>query len=361
MADDVLMFDVEPKNQDRLFVVFDKVSSTLEKIITTGKAATVIMDTVKDLHTAATTKTVNLPAEMKADTSGSSKRLGLPDFTAVVPNISKLGSVGEKIFPMIEKTGLAVAGKFGIIVTAITTAIGAVKKMALALFSVPELIQRLAEKVGSYVQYFSPATMQRYNWALEDLWATIGEKLQPILEVFAEIIENLADAISSLDSGRFIQRLAAVIKRLGEVFIELVIALLPVVELIMEALIPALRAFAAILQFITRIFRGVRGFVVDPENDPRRKQNSRVRATQGISVFGVEQASTRALEAAGRIGGRNHMQNIDQNVEQIAGALANGQQAAAAQQLNAEAREAMVAAQNQAIRGVLPPWFRFIF
>lgn len=302
--DDVLMFDVQPEGENKLFIVFDKVASALEKLITTGKIVTAVMDGVKGVSSALSTK---YPVAKLA-----TGREGTPD---------------NFIGPVIPKTADSIAspvgpspmGKFGATAAIAGAVYTGFKKLANVLMGMPELLQQLGDKFNKFVSYISPATSQRFQYAMEDLYATIGEKLLPVFEPLIRFIERFADVLASINTSGLFTALGKLASLIGGVIIKALELLAPVINAVvwvLEKLVDAVTwvveklkssvsglSIQAARRWIADRFGTTRGAFADGPN--ASTEGNRARATRGISVMGLEQAQTRALEAAGRIGQRS--------------------------------------------------------
>ena len=319
MADDVLMFDVRPKDENKLYVVFEKVSKMFEKLITVGKVANSIIDKV--INTAVRPATAAI-ANPLATVQSFASRFMIPKsiaakddgqngpFPAALP-VSKGSKFGAYAAQGIAVVASKLAGAVGLIVA------GA-QKLANIVMGLPSLVQRLTDSLASYVQHSNPALVQRMDWAWQDLWATIGQKVAPLMEAFAQVIEKVADTIASANFSRFIDKMADAIRKTGDAFIEFLEIMIPVLEVMADIMVPLVKAFVRGMEGSMRIFRSIRHWVTGTEEN-RNKPGARTAALGSISVLGLEQVSNRALEAAARAGSRgDHVQNIDGNVEAMA-------------------------------------------
>ena len=59
----------------------------------------------------------------------------------------------------------------------------------------------MAGGIGKAVGLFNPAVMTRFQWAMRDLGATVGQLLVPAMERATKIVRQLADWIYNLDEG----------------------------------------------------------------------------------------------------------------------------------------------------------------
>jgi len=292
-----------------MYLVLDKVSQSLGKVIKSGEVASKVMDQVNNLNVTAKVA----PKVMD--------RINNLNENVKAPNVAIGGEAGEKMFAKVESAGTAIAGKFGIIATALSAAYEAVKKFATFMMDLPGIFKRYADRIESYVSHINPAMAMRYEFALRDLWATIGEKLQPVFEAMIEVVEKFGDAIANLNLSNFMERLANLVRKAGETFIKLFEAMIPVIELIANVVIPALDAFAAALNFVTRLMRGFRQWIFQERPEDEQAGKRRAMASRGVSVLGLDQVSNRVQEAAGRIGGRRPEVETADNTAIIAALL----------------------------------------
>ncbi len=95
----------------------------------------------------------------------------------------------------------------------------------------------------AFVEAFSPGTVLLFNLAIRDLMATVGQGLQPILEVFTGTIRDIAAIINPL-----FKELAPLIRQFAEVIGGILIV-------VIQSLVEVIRAFEPVLKFIIDIFK----------------------------------------------------------------------------------------------------------
>lgn len=316
------MFDVEPSGEGKLFVVFDKVASMLEKLITTGKVAEAVVEGVSGVADALKTK---YPTAKLA-----TGREGVPDsfIGPVIPKRADSIAGPAEAAPM---------GKFGAVATAVAAVYRGFMKLANVVMGMPALFERVGNKFDQFVRYLSPATSQRFQYAMEDLYATIGEKLLPVFEPLIGFIEKFADILASINTNGLFSALGKLLSTIGGAILSAFEALAPIIN----AVIWVFENLVDVLNWVINALKGMgksiadwtveklnwflkttgNNFRVGIDWGGNQNTGGRARATRGISVMGLEQAQTRALEAAGRLGQRSAAQQTADNTGNILGLL----------------------------------------
>jgi len=112
---------------------------------------------------------------------------------------------------------------------------GGAPAAAMKLFT--DSLEAATADMGKFVEALSPATVMVFDKAMLDLFATIGQALQPALEVFTAVIERVADVISPL-----MQALAPILKDLADI--------------VGSALLGALDALIGVVAIFSAVFGG---------------------------------------------------------------------------------------------------------
>ena len=124
-----------------------------------------------------------------------------------------------------------------------TIASGAVNVLggAVAVFN------KLIDSVQRFVAAANPAAVMRLDLAFEDLNATIGTFLVPIINVASRLVEKFANTLATFQGGGFIAGIASVLEKAGEVFIALVSPIMDVVEAVMNFLMPVFEVLLGVI------------------------------------------------------------------------------------------------------------------
>lgn len=112
--------------------------------------------------------------------------------------------------------------------------VGVMDVLGAGIGAVTGAIAKLEASVGA----FSPAILQQFNFALEDLQATIGQAFAPAFKILTELVRQAADTIAPL------------MEQLAPIMAELAKAL-------GEALMPVLRVLVAAFQFAMPVIKFV--------------------------------------------------------------------------------------------------------
>lgn len=190
---------------------------------------------------------------------------------STVNNVS--GAVTAPVGRMAQEsvsTGVSVASETiskttGDLTIAFSALGGAASGVVGALTSIPN-------QLASFVQAFSPATMERFMLMIREVTAVFGIAFEPIITAFTDlaeevgsqlkpVMEQLRPIIEQL-AGDFLQRLTPVIR----LFANILITLMPVIQLfadLMSALTPLIQAsvavFGAFMQALASFFVGLFG------------------------------------------------------------------------------------------------------
>ncbi len=152
------------------------------------------------------------------------------------------------------------------------------------------VVTKLTDSMSKFVQASSPATMDRLNFAFEDLYATIGQRLEPIMLAIAKGVEQFGDALSTIGDGGAFKAIADLIELLASVFAKLFKILSPVIKFIgyvVSGFAKLLEGLGWIADKITSFFSWLFG-----QDD---KKSRRATAATGVSFTGVADLSGRAL------------------------------------------------------------------
>jgi len=108
----------------------------------------------------------------------------------------------------------------------------------------------LGSQVGQFVQAFSPSTMLRFNQAIQDLTATIGRALEPVMEVLVQVVREVADRMLPLA-----EKLAPIFGKLAETVMQTVVPIIDVWMAALGNLTPALDVVADVFKNVATIAR----------------------------------------------------------------------------------------------------------
>lgn len=95
----------------------------------------------------------------------------------------------------LTQASVGISAVFG----SMTTGIGQLQNITgLALHSIGQLTGAISANVASFVSLYSPVNVRLFQLALNDLHASIGRALVPLLERFVTVVRSIADVIASL-------------------------------------------------------------------------------------------------------------------------------------------------------------------
>jgi len=131
---------------------------------------------------------------------------------------------------------------------------------ALAMKDFTDVVTGATSGMEEFVKALSPVTLDLFNVAVEELMATIGQALLPVLDVFTSVVQRIADVISPL-----MQQLAPVLKQLAEIVgtvligaIDLLVGIFTAIGSVMGGTVNALSSFKQGLQEVVRwLIKGV--------------------------------------------------------------------------------------------------------
>lgn len=189
--------------------------------------------------------------------------------TTNLPTLGK--AIGDMVGGQIGGSISSLAGKFG----PYAAAVGQFIDTAAGL---PQLFKSAADSASNYVGAFAPMASERYSRAWQDLTASIGEVLLPVLNAATDVVRFFGDTIAGLTPVvrplvDFAMRMVRPFALLaGDVFRELVTvgallvdAFTPLIELMVEMSVGPLRMLAegmrAVVKVITDVTRAVGGFL----------------------------------------------------------------------------------------------------
>lgn len=224
-------------------------------------------------------------------------------------------TIGAKVAPLLE------------------VAVGIVEKFAdaLSLLNTGDTVSALSEILSKLGDVFNTVVKAVVVMANE-----LMTLLQPALDAISETIDAVMPGVQALASA----------------LVTMFAAVKPLVDIIASVFIPILQALGNAFTFVARIMQGLSDFIYrvfhvisallnnpfrilrgfsalfdDAERDlnqRRERMNAtggRARAAGNVSIMGLEQVSSRALEAAGRVGVIDPMSAVAENTRQAAQSL----------------------------------------
>lgn len=153
--------------------------------------------------------------------------------------------------------------QFGALGDVLTTLPTSVKDVARAIDVVVGSFQLLASQINSYVTKFNPAVVTLYTYAVENLQATIGQKLLPLTITLTTFIENLSDAIAKVNIGPIVDALGSSLDALGKATAQTIGFLRPFIELIGDFFKGVLSGITPLISILGSILEGI-GNVLEP-------------------------------------------------------------------------------------------------
>jgi hypothetical protein len=120
-------------------------------------------------------------------------------------------------------------------------------------------LSSLGDAITPFVAKFDPAAVERYNLAITDLTAVIGEGLSPVMDAVTNAVRDFADTLLNSDIprqiGEILSGLVEATKPLVAALFSVVEAAMPVVKLFMDTLGPTIKLLADGLNVIVDAFQ----------------------------------------------------------------------------------------------------------
>jgi len=203
---------------------------------------------------------------------------------------------------------------------------GGAPAAALKLFT--DGLESATADMAKFVDALSPGTVMVFDKAMLDLFATIGQALEPALVVFTELIERVADVISPL-----MQALAPILKDLADIVgtvllgaLDAVIGVIAIFSAIFGGAGDALKSFKTVIMDLVRWMVSGIGYLV--------------------KLFAGAQAVSRLAEQIGAVGARAVAAPKDVAVKGIADIASSMTQAAFAARGGGEGDDEMLSLQR---------------
>lgn len=294
--DNEILFELNPAD-DRVLKVLAEISAKLTEIKDKGLGAAQALNQVFTPKAGYIQFLDNVQNKLK---SIGNSILSVAKFAFTGEGAGAVGGLVKKGITAVagEKAG-NVAGAVGGIGGTLAGGVGA----AVGAFT------ELTGKIQGFVAAASPAVSLRLDYAFQDLAATIGTFLTPIVDAASGIVEKFADVLAGLNIGSYFESLGKMLGSLGDVFNSLFQALSPVLELLANV-------GKALVDFFTTVF----GWLADQIKlisslfgIKAAASGGRTRAAGGVSVLGLDDISRRAQEAAGRTGTKGILEQIEKN------------------------------------------------
>jgi methyl-accepting chemotaxis protein len=121
--------------------------------------------------------------------------------------VAALGAIASRVLPALAESGGA-AGKAASNFQALGQAAATVNPILAQLTpQIPDVFGKLKagiaevnSQVVSFVSKLNPAFINRWNLAVDDLYATVGRSLVPALQQATSVVRRIGDAFASLDA-----------------------------------------------------------------------------------------------------------------------------------------------------------------
>lgn len=190
-----------------------------------------------------------------------------------------------------------------------------------------EGVKAAVQPLNNLVGKLNPAMVTLVTYAIDDLQATIGYALQPVLQAVLPLIQQLGDFIANLDIASVAGALAEVLGALGEAAFGVMNSLRPLINLLLvglagtlhllipvvegvawviDKLVDALLWFwnvlADLVQKVTEWTPGVKAIDLHVAKGEGPGDKTRAVAASSISFGGLEEAMRKANMAAGKQG-----------------------------------------------------------
>jgi hypothetical protein len=171
-----------------------------------------------------------------------------------------------------------------------------------------------SETIKGFVQYANPASAERFNMALEDLYGVIGQSLEPVLEVATQVLRAFGDFIASiLPSADEMQKLMKELQPVIDEFRGQLSDLVPVIKLVATVVMK----LAQVVIQVAAWFANLIGATIGALGGSGAKLKSSVGAAyRGAHNVGIEDLGKQLRLSA--FGGGSAMQQVADNTAEIA-------------------------------------------
>lgn len=255
-----------------------------------------------------------------------------------------------------------------------------------AAAAVPNIARSITEQLTRFAGLNSPATLQRFNDAVEDAQAVIGRAFTPVLELMTDAARMAADVLANLlpSAPEVRDALAEVREDLQMAFADIREALQDIGPAVRETFITTIRGVATVLQlasYAATTFARAISLIAQTLGWQRGEFRTSVgAAARPASIQGFEEYQ-RQLQISSYSQGTPGMSSIPGNVHRVVGILErieqridaipraigrffSGRQDNDAQAHGADAAEmaarAFVLPPWMHMGGLRPPWFNLI-
>ena len=194
-------------------------------------------------------------------------------------------------------------------ITGFTAALTAVQAPALAvtgaLHGMKSTVTALGDSVAGFVKSVSPAHVERFNYAVEDMTASIGRALLPVMEFATAMTRKFGDVLFTV-SGKLQNVFATLSGPMTRVMDALFNPLVSVLESIIMLATPAVEALAAMVDGWAVVFKvmgdGTTALLRAVGLASGTMMSSVGAAVRAAGVGSVEDYGRRAQVAAFRLG-----------------------------------------------------------
>jgi hypothetical protein len=158
--------------------------------------------------------------------------------------------------------------------------------------------------IAKSVSLASPGTTERFQIALEDATAVIGQTLVPVFEMLTSVVRTIGDVLATVLPPA--SSLREVLEPIADTFRELMEALAPVFSVIRDVLVVALKGLAVVVQVLMIPFRILAevikaiGSLFGMEEE--KLKSSMGAAARNVSFQSSESAAKQIYQAAFRSG-----------------------------------------------------------
>lgn len=191
----------------------------------------------------------------------------------------------------------------GLIGSPIGLATQAFQPLTQAVQAATDKFQNMGKGMESFIAKASPGSLVRFNLALDDTKAVLGQRLVPVFEILTKALRLFGDFLNSIlpDADEFADLLAPI----NELLDELREALAPVARVIKDVLVFALKQMAEVLKIVIIPFKLLAEFLkglFGYEEGVDKLKSSQGAAVRNVTFTSAQQHAQSVYAAAFKMG-----------------------------------------------------------
>ncbi len=91
-----------------------------------------------------------------------------------------------------------------------------------------------ANSIAKFVDLIDPSIVTMFNYAVEDLMATVGEAMVPVMQVLVDVMQRFGDLVANMGLEKYYSAMADALQKAADAGLSVIAAMLPLANLMMD-------------------------------------------------------------------------------------------------------------------------------